>query len=289
MGNTTLVIVLISMFLSFSRIMAIQMYHYAPRAVAYHFESFELPVILEGMGYQPIQHNGTNDWDEWDLSPIKTLNGGKGMRMCYGKDWHRFPGSFLIADGVEVAFIKSDFDGALPAKFRPSESDSTGWWRRIGTRWETFTLNDQNEESFEHYVSSLSLPPTLAHPSSEVDPLSLLALARYRSTPPRATTSSTRTTPRAASSPTGLRSSPSSCSTRPTGNDFSARPTSTGPTPDGFRGRSGSLASGGRASSTGESTVCSATRRSSTNAVRSKKQAKRDNAKLILCSKKSDL
>lgn len=161
MGNTTLVIVLISMFLSFSRIMAIQMYHYAPRAVAYHFESFELPIILEGMGYQPIQHNGTNDWDEWDLSPIKTLNGGKGMRMCYGKDWHRFPGSFLVADGVDVAFIKSDFDGALPAKFRPSESDSTGWWRRIGTRWETFTLNDQNEESFEHYVSP---PPCLDGP-----------------------------------------------------------------------------------------------------------------------------
>jgi alpha-1,2-mannosyltransferase len=170
MGNFTLLVVLASMLLSFLRIMAIQTYYVAPLHVAYHFESFELPAILTGMGYTPIQHNGTNDWDEWDLSPIKTLNGGTGLRLCYGKEWHRFTSSFLVPEGVEIRFIKSDFDGALPAKFRrfpprpgagaprptarPPPPDAGGWWRRAGTKYETLTLNDQNEESSEHYVST---------------------------------------------------------------------------------------------------------------------------------------
>lgn len=165
MGNFTLLVVLASMVLSFLRVMAIQTYYVAPLHVAYHFESFELPAILTGMGYTPIQHNGTNDWDEWDLSPIKTLNGGKGMRLCYGKEWHRYTSSFLVPEGVDVRFVKSDFDGALPAKFRPSEPEKGSRWRRAGTKWETLTLNDQNEETAEHYVSRPSSAPRPPSPS----------------------------------------------------------------------------------------------------------------------------
>lgn len=40
------------------------------------------------------------------------------INVCYGKEWHRFPSSFLFPDSrYRIGFVKSDFDGMLPAYF----------------------------------------------------------------------------------------------------------------------------------------------------------------------------
>lgn len=155
MGYFTLVTIVITMIFSVSRIFAIQTYYVAPLRTSYHLEYVELPSLLTSLGHIPIQHNGTNEWDEWDLSPIKDLNNGEGLRLCYGKEWHRFTGSWLVPDGIEVRWIKSEFDGALPGRWKPSEKTENGWWRREGTRWATEGLNDLNEEESSQYVSSI--------------------------------------------------------------------------------------------------------------------------------------
>ncbi|RMZ82667.1 hypothetical protein DV738_g1617, partial [Chaetothyriales sp. CBS 135597] len=37
--------------------------------------------------------------------------------VCLGKDWYRFPASFLLPHGTNPAFIQSQFDGLLPGHF----------------------------------------------------------------------------------------------------------------------------------------------------------------------------
>lgn len=43
---------------------------------------------------------------------------GAQINVCLGKDWHRYPGSFFLPDSNwNVRFIKSEFDGMLPAPY----------------------------------------------------------------------------------------------------------------------------------------------------------------------------
>lgn len=147
------------MILSVSRIVAIQTYYVAPLRTTYHLEYVEAPLLLSSLGHVPIKHNGTNDWDEWDLSPIQEMNDGAGLRLCYGKEWHRFTGSWLVPEGVEVRWVKSEFDGALPKRWEPSEQVEGGWWRREGTRKAVDGLNDLNKEELAHYVCPFPLFP----------------------------------------------------------------------------------------------------------------------------------
>jgi hypothetical protein len=40
------------------------------------------------------------------------------INVCYGKEWHRFPSSFLFPDQrYRIKFIKSEFNGMLPAYY----------------------------------------------------------------------------------------------------------------------------------------------------------------------------
>lgn len=41
------------------------------------------------------------------LSPL-------GLRLCLGKEWHRFPSSWLVPDEVETRWVQSAFDGIMP-------------------------------------------------------------------------------------------------------------------------------------------------------------------------------
>ena len=47
-----------------------------------------------------------------------TAPGGHGEEVvhlaCVGAEWHRFPSSFFLPKGVELAFVEAGFDGALP-------------------------------------------------------------------------------------------------------------------------------------------------------------------------------
>jgi alpha-1,2-mannosyltransferase len=82
-----------------------------------------------------------------DLSPIKQF----GLRLCFGKEWYRFPSHYLIPDGVDVQFIKSDFDGLLPRHFDASSGHGR-LWKREATRNVPPGLNDLNKEERRHYV-----------------------------------------------------------------------------------------------------------------------------------------
>lgn len=140
--------------LSISRILALRNYYYTPLTVAYYFETEELPRLLNATGLLPIYPPNTpeEDMPRIDLSPIRQFD----LKLCWSKEWHRFPGHYLIPDGVAVVFVKSEFDGLLPGHFMNLSSDSRispDGWSRPGTRHIPEGMNDLNQEQRAHYVS----------------------------------------------------------------------------------------------------------------------------------------
>ena len=96
-----------------------------------------------------------------DLSPIKKFD----LKLCLGKEWHRFPGNYLVPSGVQVEFVKSEFDGMLPRHFETEQTKTlTGeennvlvglakkWWLKPETSFVPNDLNDLNKEDPSHYV-----------------------------------------------------------------------------------------------------------------------------------------
>ena len=156
---TTLLVVTSSIVISASRILALGHYYHAPLNVVFQFETYELPRLLNVTGLLDIPESvdGHNDDTQprIDLSLIKQF----GLRLCLGKEWYRFPGHYLIPDGVDVRFIKSDFDGLLPRRFDVSTGES-GFWKREATRHVPIGLNDLNKEEKSHHVG-LRLCPFL--------------------------------------------------------------------------------------------------------------------------------
>jgi len=66
------------------------------------------------------------------------------VRVCYGKEWHRFPSTFNLPEGFEPHFIESNFKGQLPAKFVAAGFE--------GTRATPDHFNDMNMEERGRYV-----------------------------------------------------------------------------------------------------------------------------------------
>lgn len=105
------------------------------------------------MGYEPIpvaedyQPYGKEEGEiQWDLSPLQELD--EPVSICYGTEWYRFPGSYLIPEGVEVNFIKTEFDGMMPRKWE--ESERKGRWPRSETRViRAGRFNGENKASLE--------------------------------------------------------------------------------------------------------------------------------------------
>lgn len=152
----TLSTVAVSMVLSCGRILAHNHYYHAPFDVLHHFETIELPRLLSVTNLLPPPRPRSRtdnlayvDDEPVDLRPIKLFD----LRMCYGKEWHRFPGHYLVPNDIEVKFIKSDFDGLLPRHFEPSSGDE-GLWKREQTRIAPPGLNDLNKEEKGVYVGS---------------------------------------------------------------------------------------------------------------------------------------
>ncbi|KAI6178863.1 Alg9 mannosyltransferase domain containing protein [Aphelenchoides besseyi] len=90
-------------------------------------------------------HNGTMDFSKMN-NPI---------RLCVGKEWHRFPSSFFVPEkvagrgneirAVEMQFLKSEFRGILPKHFEMGSIPEI--MRRIPTE-----MNDENREESSRYV-----------------------------------------------------------------------------------------------------------------------------------------
>ena len=119
--------------------------------------------MLNVTGLLPIYPENTPEDDKppIDLSPIKEFD----LKLCLGKEWHRFPGNYLTPSGIQVEFVKSEFDGMLPRHFEMEKmgtSISEGndvlvgltkkWWLKPQTSYVPNDLNDLNKEDLSHYV-----------------------------------------------------------------------------------------------------------------------------------------
>jgi alpha-1,2-mannosyltransferase len=98
--------------------------------------------------------NFTNAEEQIDISILQTHN----LTLCYGKEWYRFPSSFLVPNEVRVEFVKSDFKGILPKHFVERRDEVKGSKASIVKRLEIASqsppgFNDQNQEETDRYVS----------------------------------------------------------------------------------------------------------------------------------------
>lgn len=66
-----------------------------------------------------------------------------GDNVCLGKDWYRFPTSFFLPPTTRAAFVKSNFDGLLPARFHEGQ---TGFGLFPGAWMMPSGMNDRNLE-----------------------------------------------------------------------------------------------------------------------------------------------
>ncbi|GLB35861.1 putative mannosyltransferase [Lyophyllum shimeji] len=147
----TLSVIAATSILSVSRIMALWHYYHAPMTVVWALETQELPRLLKETGLLPTYSSTPEDeTPRIDLSPIKNFD----LRLCVGKEWHRFPGSYLVPDGVSVEFVNCEFDGLLPGHFTdiPAQEGSSTWWLRPGTSHIPEHQNDLNKEEPSRYV-----------------------------------------------------------------------------------------------------------------------------------------
>lgn len=113
-------------------------FYHAPLDIAFHFQYKTIPRLLSDMGYEPLpppkNYKPYKDevlQPEWDYSPLQTMD--PKVTICYGTEWHRYPGSYLVPEGIDVQWIKTDFDGMMPRKWEPSGA-SKGMWPREETR-----------------------------------------------------------------------------------------------------------------------------------------------------------
>ena len=85
----------------------------------FNFQVGELPRLLNETGLLPEYPADSREDDrpQIDLTPIREFN----LTLCYGKEWHRFPGHYHVPDGVRVEFVKSEFSGLLPGHFGEDE------------------------------------------------------------------------------------------------------------------------------------------------------------------------
>ncbi|KAF8167320.1 glycosyltransferase family 22 protein [Crassisporium funariophilum] len=160
--NFTFSLVVASSLISISRIIAQWHYYHAPLTVAFDFQMTEIPRLLNATGLLPVYPANTPEEDKprIDLTPVKEFD----LKLCLGKEWYRFPGSYLIPSGIRVEFVKSEFDGMLPRHFEESALKTGGngqgllgevakkWWLRPQTSYVPQDLNDLNKEDLSHYV-----------------------------------------------------------------------------------------------------------------------------------------
>ncbi|KAJ8783377.1 hypothetical protein J1605_009251 [Eschrichtius robustus] len=77
---------------------------------------------------------------------IHTVPEGRPVNVCVGKEWYRFPSSFLLPDNWQLQFIPSEFRGQLPKPFAEGP---------LATRIVPTDMNDQNLEEPSRYVRAL--------------------------------------------------------------------------------------------------------------------------------------
>ena len=118
-----------------------------------------LPKLLNNTGhiYLPSHHPYYAKGEvqpQYNLTHLKDF----GLRLCVGKEWHRFPGSYLIPEGIQVDWIKSEFTGLIPGHFEEKVPQTSRFWLRDGTKRVPSGMNDMNQEELGHLVSVCAVP-----------------------------------------------------------------------------------------------------------------------------------
>ncbi|CAG8663230.1 11145_t:CDS:2, partial [Ambispora leptoticha] len=131
-------ILLSSVAISVSRVMALYSNYHAPILLYKHFYQVEIPT-----------------------RNLSSLNSDKKINLCLGKEWHRFPSHYFLPHGVRLRFVQSDFRGLLPKYFLEKDdivNDENltqnsrvpiGTWKLPGG------FNDRNKENPEHYDKNI--------------------------------------------------------------------------------------------------------------------------------------
>ena len=78
-----------------------------------------------------------------------------GDNVCLGKEWYRFPSSYLLPEKVRAKFIKSEFSGLLPGEFSEAH---VGFGLFPGAWLIPPGMNDENLEDPGKYVSLFQHP-----------------------------------------------------------------------------------------------------------------------------------
>jgi alpha-1,2-mannosyltransferase len=150
-------VIVLSCLLSFARISALHNHYHAPFNVFHHLQVYELPRLA--VTVQPelapdvdatLPHAEFAKSLERDralpLDGLVPLD----LRLCIGKEWHRYPSSWLVPDEVEPRFIKSAFDGILPKGWE-APGKGKGLFDRA-TATVPSGMNMYNREEADRYV-----------------------------------------------------------------------------------------------------------------------------------------
>ncbi|GAA5821166.1 hypothetical protein JCM11251_004497 [Rhodosporidiobolus azoricus] len=180
-SHFTRIIIVISCLLSFARISALHKNYHAPFDVYYHLQTYELPRLALAVhpelapSIEPTlplpEFKAALDLDQaLDVSGLEPLN----LRLCLGKEWHRFPSSWLVPNELETRFVKSAFDGILP-KVWEEPGEGKGLFGRA-TAVEPEGMNMFNKEEADRYVepSTCSYLIDLDYPSRPSSSISSL-------------------------------------------------------------------------------------------------------------------
>ncbi len=153
------------MIISISRIYALAHYYHSPLSVIHHFQMREIPDLLAAAGYKPRPapkgylesrapgSKPVQQEPEWDYAPLATFD--PKLRVCWAKEWHRYPSSWLVPPHVEVGWVRSAFDGAMPLNWIASgpaakgTTAATRWPRDETRRVRDGRFNDMNHASGE--------------------------------------------------------------------------------------------------------------------------------------------
>jgi alpha-1,2-mannosyltransferase len=159
----TVPLIVLTSFVSIARVLALQHYFRSPMPILFHLQYTELPTLAihtYPTHYPKLNMTNYQDAEEqMDISILSQMN----LTLCYGKEWYRFPSSFLVPDELRTEFVKSDFDGILPKHF-VERRDAVAAVRRSYvrskaeiTRQSPAGFNNINREEPDRYVSAADL------------------------------------------------------------------------------------------------------------------------------------
>lgn len=151
--------------ISLARISALHEYYHAPLRVYHHLQTTELPrLVLKSFPtlypttIDPFSNQTTfnkqieNYGRSIALEPLAELNGGNGLRLCIGKEWYRFPSSFLVPKEMEVRWIESEFKGIMPKNWIKEVGQGKSGLFGLNTDLVPSGMNERNEQETDRYV-----------------------------------------------------------------------------------------------------------------------------------------